>query len=298
MTTTTPRTAQAREALRITGLVPPLPTPFLDGRVDLESIARQLEELHEHVDGVLIGGSTGEAASLTIEERESVIRAVAGLLGRDRQLVVSIADNSIENCRRLSEIAGECGAHLLVLSCPTYFPNDRAMLEAYFAAVAEFASADICLYDNPIASNTWLSCDDIVSLIAAAPRLTHVKMTDTALGKVRELRASTTATILAGDDSVLWHHLVCGAEGIMTAVPLIYPARAARMWRLFASGDVDGAYAAYRELSHFILTGINADYPAAVKAVLHHRKVFSSADVRLPLLPLSSERQVEILMNY
>jgi 4-hydroxy-tetrahydrodipicolinate synthase len=294
---TTPAVEPEREVrpLRITGILPPIPTPFVDGRVDLESLRRLLDYLHPTVDGVLVGGSTGEAASLTTSERESVIRTVAAHLGRDCPLAVSIADNSLETTRRLAEVAGECSASLLVLSCPTYFPNSRAMLEAYFAAVADFASADLCLYDNPIASNTVLGVDDIVALVAGTPQLTHVKMTDTALGKVAALRAAADVTVLAGDDSVLWHQLLGGAEGIMTAIPMFLPEPAAAMWKAFAQGDHGTASARYLELVPCIHSAIASDYPAAVKTVLHSRGLLSSPEVRLPLLPLASERREEVL---
>jgi 4-hydroxy-tetrahydrodipicolinate synthase len=213
----------------------------------------------------------------------------------DRTIAVSIADNSIENSRRLNETAGECAADLVVLSCPGYFPNSRAMLLAYLEAIADFASADLCLYDNPIASNTLLEVDDLGALARAVPRLTHVKMTDTALGKVAQLSAATDLTILAGDDSVLWHQLSSGSEGLMTAIPMIHPEQTALMWRQYRDGDAEGAYSEYRPLTHFIHVGLGSgDYPSVVKTVLHSRGILTSSEVRLPLLPLSASRRAEI----
>jgi 4-hydroxy-tetrahydrodipicolinate synthase len=282
--------------VRVTGVVPPIPTPFLDGRVDLDSLRRMLDDLAPSIEGVLVGGSTGEAASLSIDERVEVMRAVADHLDGERTLAVSIADNSLEHTRRLADAALESGAELLVLSCPGYFPNDRDMLLAYFDAVAELTPAELCLYDNPIASGTWLSLDDVLALLAAIPRLTHVKMTDTALGKVAALCAAADVTVHAGDDGVLWHQLAAGAEGLMTAVPLVLPEQSARMWRLFRDGHRDDAYAAYQELTHVIHVGLGAgDYPQVVKAVMHERGLLASDEVRRPLLPLAPARRAEVL---
>src|SRR5205085_1910168 len=99
----------SRAATAVTGILPPIPTPFLDGGVDLTGLKRMLDHLGPSIEGVLVGGSTGEAASLTVEEREQVIRAAARELGPDRFLAASVADNSIENSRRLAAVAGECG---------------------------------------------------------------------------------------------------------------------------------------------------------------------------------------------
>ena len=299
MTTPATSTAPASASTRVTGILPPIPTPFRDGRLDLESLRRVLDDLWDYVDGFMVGGSLGETPSLSIAEREAVIRTVADHLDGERTLVVSVADNSLEHTKRLLEVAGDYGSALLALSCPNYFENDLAMLKEYFATLSDLASADLCLYDNPYVTRTILSIEDIAALHAAAPRITHVKMTDTRLGKVRQLRSRLDVTVLAGDDAVLWHHLLCGAEGIVASIPMVYPERTASMWQLFRDGDLDGAYREYRHLSHFIQCALsNQDYPAVVKATLHRREVIASSEVRLPLIPLSSERYQEVLKAF
>jgi 4-hydroxy-tetrahydrodipicolinate synthase len=294
-----PATTLEKEPKRVTGVLPPIPTPFRDGAVDLDSLKRLVDHLIATVDGFLVGGSTGEAASLTLEERETVIRTVASEVGKERYLAISIADNSIENSRRLAEIASEIGGDILVLSCPNYFPNDRTMLESYFAAVSSFSELELCLYDNPIASNTRLSVDDIQAIIRSAPRMTYVKVTDTGLGKVAALRQATRLTAFAGDDSVLWHQLTAGSEGIMTAVPMTHPGQTWTMWQAFAEGDLGEAYAQYGALARFIHCSLSApDYAGVTKAILHHRGIISSSEVRSPLTSLSKERHAEVMAAY
>jgi 4-hydroxy-tetrahydrodipicolinate synthase len=285
-------------ATKVTGLVPPIATPFLDGALDLDSLKRLLEDLAGSVSGVLVGGSVGETASLTVEERIRLMREVALQVDGDVALAVSIADNALENSRRLAEAAAEVGAELLVVSCPNYFANDGAMLDAYFAQLSEFASADLCLYDNPMASHTMLSVSDIKALAEVAPRLTHVKVTDTALDKVEALRRETSLVVLSGDDAVLWHQLTRGAEGAMVALPMIYPQRAAELWRAFSSGDLEAAYAAYRQVTNFIHVALGApDYVAVIKTVLHARGIIASPEVRLPLVGPTARRREEILAS-
>jgi 4-hydroxy-tetrahydrodipicolinate synthase len=288
---------EAGSNVRVTGLVPPIATPFLDGKLDLESLRRLLDDLADHVSGVLIGGSVGEAASLTIEERIIVMREVNRGIDRDKKfLAVSVSDNSIEYSRELAYVAGEVNADVAMVSCPNYYTNDIAMLEAYFAALSEFVPCDICLYDNPIASHTTLSVQDIVRLAAAAPRLTHVKVTDTAVDKVAALRDATDLQLLAGDDAVLWHQLSRGAVGGMVALPMIYPDRASRIWACFAEGDLESAFSEYAPVTPFIHCALGApDYVSVIKAVLHARGVIASAETRLPTIPLGGRRLNEVL---
>lgn len=280
----------------VTGLLPPVVTPFRDGSIDELSFVRLLDDLAGHVSGVLVGGSVGEVASLTIEERIRLMRLAAESVGPDCALAVSISDNAIGNSRRLSEAAGECGARLLMVSCPNYFTLDLPMLETYFGTLSEFASADLCLYDNPIASHTVLSVADIAALAAAAPRLTHVKVTDTAVEKVEAIARETSLVVHAGDDAVLWHQLTRGAEGAMVALPMIYPDRVGALWRSFSAGDLESAYRAYLPMTSFIHLALGAsDFAAVIKTVLHHRDVIASPEVRVPLAPLSSRRCHEVI---
>jgi dihydrodipicolinate synthase/N-acetylneuraminate lyase len=140
-----------------------------------------------------------------------------------------------------------------------------------------------------------MSVHDIHALVAAVPRLNHVKLTDPTREKAARLRERESLRVFAGDDSVLWHHLDCGADGVMTAIPLIRPEVTARMWRAVAEGQSRAAYAEYRGLSHFIHIGLSApDYPAVVKTVLHERGVLASSELRPPLLPLTPGRHSEI----
>ena len=281
---------------RVTGFLPPIATPLLDGRLDLQSLHRQLDYLGDHVAGYLVGGSVGEVVSLSLDEREQLIRACAEHASGRHQLAVAISDNCIEHSRRLADVAGEVGAALLMVSCPNYYANDLSMLTAYFGAVGDLAPADICLYDNPIASHTSLSVSDIAALAAAVPRLTHVKVTDTAVEKVAALRAETDLVVHAGDDVVLWHQLTRGAEGAMVALPMIYPERASGLWSALQAGDTEAAWAEYEPALRFFHVALGApDFVAAVKTALHHRGVIASPEMRLPLVPPTRRRHAEIV---
>jgi 4-hydroxy-tetrahydrodipicolinate synthase len=281
---------------RLTGLVPPIATPMRDGSLDLPSFARQIDYLADHVSGYLVGGSVGEVSSLTLEERLSLMREAARCRAPGHSLAVSISDNAIVNSRRLSEVAGEVGADVLMVSCPNYFSNSPDALIAYFAAVGEFASADICLYDNPVASHTVLSVADIARIAGAVPRVTHIKVTDTAIDKVAELRAATGLVVLAGDDAVLWNQLARGAEGAMVALPMIAPEIAAELWSACERGALDDAFTAYAQVAPFLHSSLGApDYVAVIKTVLRHRGVIDSAELRLPLVALPDARRDEVL---
>src|SRR5579862_436644 len=155
--------------MRVTGLVPPIPTPMHGGILDLPSLERLVQVLAPYVAGYLVGGAVGEHPSLTVEERLEALRVVAETRSPEHRLVASIGDNALPNVRRLAQGAATLGADLLILAPPNYFANTLPGLIAYFHTVAAFTALDLCLYDNPIASHTTLSVADIAALAEAVP---------------------------------------------------------------------------------------------------------------------------------
>ena len=291
--------ATARAGVGSAGFVPPIVTPFRDGRVDYDSLGRVLDDLLGNVQGILVGSSVGESPSLTMTERIELMRAVARQLDGNCGLAVSVSDNSILNTRELSDAAGEAGARTLLIAAPNYFSNDRSMLTAYFHAVSDFASADLCLYDNPIATHTQLTVADIKAIADAAPRVTAVKVTDTSIGKVEALMRETDLQVFAGDDVVLWNQMCGGVSGAMVAIPMIFPEISRALWSAYSAGDHANAERLFRKLSHFIQVGLGApDYVPVIKTILHRRGVIASPDLRLPLVPLSPSRADQILLAY
>jgi 4-hydroxy-tetrahydrodipicolinate synthase len=280
----------------LTGLHPPLATPMHNGAIDFDSLERELEHLSPYVHGVLYGGSISETTSLSVSERISVIERVAATLGPDR-VSVSIADNSLVNRAMIAEAAMAVGVQLLVLSCPNYYTNDLSMLVDYFTAVAELTpGTDLCLYDNPYTSHTWLSPADIIALVRAVPQITHAKVTDRALEKVATLTREADLTVLSGDDLILWHHLNNGAAGLMTALPLIFPSRCAELWQAWIGGDRPRAKRHFDEMAAYCNAALSADdYPYFIKASMHHQGVLPSDEVRPPLRRITSHRLADAL---
>ncbi len=281
---------------RLSGFIPPIATPYRDGKLDLDSLKRLIDDLAEHVSGFLVGGSVGEHPNLTLAERIQVLETVARYKDPRHTLVASISSNCLEESRILAVVAGEAQADVAMVSCPTYYTNDLDMLCAYFARLGELSPSELCLYDNPTASRTSLSVAAIRALVAATPRLTHVKVTDPSPEKVATLRRETDLVVLAGEDVVLWQMLSRGAHGAMVALPMIYPKVASELWRAWLAGDVTAADAAYRRATHFVHIALGAtDYVQVIKLVLHRRGIIASPEVRLPLLPLNAIREREVL---
>ncbi len=282
--------------MRVTGFVPPIVTPLYEGRLDVESLEQVVASVGPVVSGFLVGGSVGEHASLSLDERIELVRAVARYKMPTHTLVAGVGDNSIATTIRLAQAAEEAGADLLIAASPNYYANTLPMVGAFLRELAAHTSCELCLYDNPLATHTSFSVDDLRTLAESVPRLTHVKVTDLAPEKVARLRQETTLTVLAGEDAVLWRMLTRGAHGAMVALPMIYPEHTRDIWQALQQGRRAEAEVHYRPCSHFLHVALGApDYVQVIKTVLHERGIIRSAETRVPLCPLDAERRAEVL---
>ena len=89
----------------INGILPVLPTPFLEGRFDPESFQRLLDGMLDHADGYTLLGSTGEAPSMTTQERATIAEQALAMTPTDKTVVVGVTHTSIADTRRLARHA-------------------------------------------------------------------------------------------------------------------------------------------------------------------------------------------------
>jgi len=275
------------------GLFPPVITPFRDGRVDPESIERLVESCAPHLQGVVVAGSTGEGPSMTLAERTQTIqhfgRAVRGRL----HLIVGVAETSLDSLRDLVRFGDEHGAAGYLVPLPFYFRHTGETIAAFFRQVSGFTDREVIIYDNPYATKTVLTVADYARLAALRPNIRHVKITDTALGKVDAAKAEGSLILLSGSDEVMQQQVLRGCEGAVTAVPQVLPGRCRAWFDVTRGGEVAASTRLFAPLVPFInevMIGTD-EYPAVIKYALRRRGVIASDEVRPPLAPLGDLRR-------
>src|SRR4030088_1366829 len=107
----------------VEGILPVIPTPFLDGAFDAASFERLLEHMLPSVDGYTLLGSTGEAPSLTDEQRRRIAEAALAMPPRDRRVIVGVSPTGAAESADLARHAQEHGAAAVLTSAPYYFAN-------------------------------------------------------------------------------------------------------------------------------------------------------------------------------
>ena len=275
----------------VTGVLPVIPTPFLDGGFDAESFSRMLDHMLPSVDGYTLLGSTGEAPSMTTEERMAICEHALAVTPVEKQVVVGVTHTCIADGVALAKHAQAHGAAAVLCAVPYYFENSRSGPLGYLRELDAALEVPLVLYDNPAATKTKLQADQVAEWASALPQLTAVKLTDHDLTKIDAWHAQGLK-VLAGDDPIAFRYLEGGVDGAMIIAPLLCPEAFRMVWDHIRAGEVAAAYAVFAEeiLPILHVFGIG-DEIATTKAILAERGIFTSRELRVPLEAPTPERR-------
>jgi 4-hydroxy-tetrahydrodipicolinate synthase len=288
----------AGDGARIEGLLPVIPTPFLDGRLDEGSLGRFLDHFLPCVDGYTLLGSTGEAPSLPTQERMRIAEVAMGLTPPGKTVVIGVTHTSLADSIALARHAGRIGAQAVLCAAPYYFANSADGVLRYLRGLDEALDVELVLYDNPAPSGFRMPAEVVCGWSSQLAHLHTVKLTDHDLGKI-PIWHEAGLTVLAGDDPIAFRFLAAGADGAMMIAPCIFPEAFRTVWDLVRSGDVNGAYEVFaaRILPLIHVFGIG-DEIATSKSVLQEMGLFSSAEVLPPLEAAAPDRSALVRLGY
>jgi N-acetylneuraminate lyase len=290
-----------QRAARLTGLVAAVHTPFLpDGSLNLRSVEGQAEHLlRTGVSLAFVGGTTGECASLTVDERKQLAQRWAEVArGTSLKLIVHVGANCLADAQVLTAQAEDLGATAIAALAPSYFrPRD---LDTLIECCAEIAAAapgtPFYFYDIPSLTGVSFPMPDfLMRAPARVPTLAGIKFTNTDLVSYQLcLRAGDGAFDLPwGVDEQLLAALALGARGAVGssynfAAPLYH-----RLWAAFQGGDLEAARREQFRSVQLIQVLASAGYLGAAKAVMQMLGV-DVGPARLPNRNPSANRLVEL----
>jgi 4-hydroxy-tetrahydrodipicolinate synthase len=282
----------------VVGVLPVIPTPFRDGRVDGAGLRALIERMLPSVDGYTLAGSTGESPSLTLEERLAVIELALSFTPADKAVVVGINHTCQADAIRLARHAQEHGARAVLCPAPYYYPTSADGALRYLEGIDRVLECELVLYDNPVTTKLALGAQTVIDWADRLGHLGSVKLTDHDLSKVAAWQGAGLS-VLAGDDVILFRYLAEGVDGVMVIAPVIFPEAFAETWRLVRAGDLGGAQEVFANevepLLHVFGVG---DEIATTKAVLADLGVIGSDELRPPLLDASPLRRALLRRAY
>ncbi len=281
------------DSTQLSGSCPPLVTPFRDGQVDFDTFAALVDrQAREGSHGIVVCGTTGEATSLSVEERTELVRqAVAAARGR-LPVVAGTGAASLQETAELTRRAEQIGVDAVLVVTPYYVRPSQAALVEYFAAVGARTALPLLIYHIPGRAAVSITADTVCRIADRVPHLVGIKHASPDLDLVSELRLrlGPEFRIFCGLESLSLPMLAVGASGLMNAVGNLVPAAVAALWADAAAGRLEAArqrHFALFELNQAIFFDTN---PVPLKYMMARLGLLPSAEVRLPLVPLDAER--------
>ena len=270
------------------GCITALATPFSpNGDIDFDAWRGLLkQQLDGGVHGVVVAGSTGEAATLTDEEYEALIRtAVETLAGRVPVLAGTGQMGTARTIACTRRAAGAGAKYALVVT-PAYVRPTQAGLVAHYRAVAEQGGLPVVLYNVPGRTGTDMQPETVAELVSH-PNIVGIKEAVAAPERMAALLRlkSKDFAILSGDDGTAARSMLDGADGLVSVGSNVLPGAFRRLCDLSRAGDRAAAEAWDAQLAEFHdFHGVEPN-PIPVKALL--QRLGFGHGLRLPLLPLS-----------
>jgi len=279
--------------LKLNGCFTAIVTPLRSGRVDLPALKKIVRfQLAGGVSGLVPCGSTGEAATLSPEEYELVIRTVVAEVKGRVPVMPGVGTNSTARSVEMVKKVSALGVDALLAIVPYYNKPTQEGMTAHFSALAKATRLPVVLYNIPGRTGVNMLPATALGLRSKFRNIVGIKEASGSLDQVSEILAGADEdfAVMSGDDSLTLPMMSVGARGVISVVSNIAPAAVSRMCELFRSGDIAGAAAAHRRLFPLVKTLFCETNPIPVKYAASLLGL-CRPEPRLPLLPLSSGRR-------
>ena len=266
-----------------------------DGSINYEQL-RDLIDWHieNGTDGIVAVGTTGESATLPVEEHLAVIEATVKHVNKRIPVIAGTGANNTVEAIALSKAAEQAGADYTLSVVPYYNKPSQEGIYQHFKAIAEATSIPMVIYNVPGRTVVSMSNDTILRL-AKIPNIVGVKEASGKIGSNIELINSVPEgfAVLSGDDPTGLPFMLCGGHGVVTVAANVAPKLFADMCRAALEGDIATARRLNEQLIPIYNTMFCEPSPAAPKWGL---SLLGKCEphVRLPLVALTEAGQAKV----
>jgi len=277
------------------GVLPPIPTPFTDDRLDLGPLGDNLDRwMAAGLRGVLALGTNGEAPYVDDDEADAFVRACRARVPAGRTLLVGTGRESTRATVAASRRAADAGADAVLVRPPTTYRGQMtdAALQAHFEAVADACPVPVLLYNQPLAFNVELS-PALVAKLRTHENVRGLKESSGNVGLVGEHVAgpgadATRFPVLTGVASTMFASLMVGATGVIVAVANVVPELCVRLYDAARAARLDEALALQRALTP-LGRAVTQQYGVGGLKAAMSLAGYAGTTPRRPTLPASPE---------
>lgn len=279
------------------GVFPALLTPFTqDDQLDIPLFEKNLQaQLDAGVSGVIIGGSLGEASTITSDEKEKLAKAAVNYVKGRIPVLMNIAECTTKDAVAQAKLAENWGATGLMLLPPMGYKSDERETVTYFKAVAQATHLPIMIYNNPVDYKIETTLDMFEELIAL-PNIQSVKESTRDVTNVSRMknRFGDRIKILCGVDTLAMEELCLGADGWVAGLVDAFPAETVAIYKLVKAGKIEEAAKIYRWFMPVLELDIHPKLVQYIKLAAMQTGI-GSEYVRAPRLKLEGTERQNVL---
>ena len=279
------------------GSIVAIVTPMqADGAVDFGALDRLVQfHLDNGTDGIVAVGTTGESATLDVEEHLEVVRRIIAKAAKRIPVIAGTGANSTKEAIELTRRSKEAGVDGCLLVTPYYNKPTQEGLYRHYRAIAEAVSIPLILYNVPGRT----ACDmkpETVARLAALPGIVGLKEASGSMERNRELISlvGSKLALLSGDDDIAVDSTLAGFKGVISVTANVAPRQVHRAIAAALAGNTDEA----RRLNQTLIPLHRALFlesnPIPVKWALARMGLMQDG-IRLPLTPLAQQYHGPVL---
>jgi 4-hydroxy-tetrahydrodipicolinate synthase len=274
------------------GSIPPLITPFKNGKVDYDTYAGLVEfQGRNGSHGILVNGTTSEPASLTVEERNRIVDVAIEACAGKLPIVAATGSQNMQETSVLSAHAEKAGADALLIVTPYYTrPPQRGLVE-YYKVLGKQTSLPWMIYHIPGRAAVSVTLDTLQKISAACPNFVGMKHAVDDLGFASECldHFGMDFRIFVGLEDLSYPMMAVGACGLMNAVGNLQPRKLARMCDAVWAGDLKKAQKLHYELFEINQAVFYDTNPIAMKYMMKKLGIMPKNEHRLPMMAATKE---------
>ncbi len=279
------------------GVYPALTTKFTaDDKLDFPLFKKNLDaQLAAGVEGVILGGTLGEASVLSNEEKFELVKFTIDEIDNKVPVVMNIAEGSTREAITLAQEAEKLGTKGLMMLPPMRYKSDHRETVRYFLDVAKESSLPIMIYNNPVDYKIDVTIAMFEEL-AEQKNIVAVKESTRDVTNVSRMinRFGDRFKILCGVDTLAMEELVMGADGWVAGLVCAFPAETVAIYKLVKAGKIKEALEIYRWFIPLLELDIHAKLVQYIKLAEQETGIGSEI-VRAPRLTLVGTEREEVL---
>ena len=279
------------------GVFPALTTKFTaDDQLDLQLFEKNLQaQLDAGVNGIVLGGTLGEASVLTTAEKEQLVKFAVTTCADKVPVVLNIAEGSTKEALQQAEYAKAWGAKGLMMLPPMRYKSDHRETVTYFKTVAKATELPIMIYNNPVDYKIEVTLDMFAELIDCE-NIQAVKESTRDVTNVTRMknRFGDRIKILCGVDTIAMEELCLGADGWVAGLVCAFPKETVAIYNLVKAGKIEEAAKIYRWFMPLLELDIHPKLVQYIK-LAETQAGIGSENVRAPRLALIGKEREEIL---